>query len=118
MSSTPKKKKIFLDALQRAAGNIHLSCKAVPVARSTVYKWLAEDEKFKTSVNDIQEELIDLAESMLLKNIKEGKTAEIIFYLKTKGKDRGYIETINQNVTVNPFLELMMAASSEEDGDK
>jgi hypothetical protein len=34
----------------------------------------------------------DLAEMKLLSAIREGKTAELLFYLKTKGKKRGYVE--------------------------
>ena len=29
---------------------------------------------------------------MLYKNIKDGRETSLIFYLKTKGKQRGYIE--------------------------
>jgi hypothetical protein len=44
------------------------------------------------SVMDMEEALLDFAETMLYKAIKTGKTAELIFYLKTKGQKRGYIE--------------------------
>jgi hypothetical protein len=32
------------------------------------------------------------AQAILIKNIKEGNTAELLFYLKTQGKSRGYVE--------------------------
>ena len=51
-----------------------------------------KDQSFATKVDEVKEGLLDFAEHQLLSNIKEGKTAEILFYLKTKGKKRGYIE--------------------------
>ena len=36
---------------------------------------------------------------MLYKAIKEGKTPELIFFLKTKGQARGYIEKQRLDVT-------------------
>ena len=37
----------------------------------------------------------------------------IIFHLKTKGKNRGYVEKIENEVTINPFMELMKQAGEE-----
>jgi len=41
---------------------------------------------------DIENIALDFAESQLHKQIKEGNSTSTIFYLKTKGKKRGYIE--------------------------
>jgi len=53
---------------------------------------MAEDEKFKKAIDDEKEGLIDFAESKLFNLINEKNTVAIIFFLKTQGKHRGYIE--------------------------
>jgi hypothetical protein len=90
-------KKQFVDALEKTLGNISLACKMVNLHRSTFYEWCKTDIEFKASVEDINEIALDFAESELQKQIKNGSTAATIFYLKTKGKKRGYIERIEQD---------------------
>ena len=51
-----------------------------------------EDEVFAREVRDIENVALDFAESQLHKQISDNSTAATIFYLKTKGKKRGYIE--------------------------
>lgn len=67
------------------------ACKSIGLARSTFYEWL-KDDSFKQAVNEIQEVAIDFAESQLHKQIADGNTSATIFYLKTKGKKRGFVE--------------------------
>lgn len=38
----------------------------------------------------------------------------VIFHLKTQGKHRGYVERVENDVTINPFLELMKQATEED----
>ena len=73
------------------------------------------DPYFRERIEELDEEVLDMAESMLKKNIHEQKEASIFFFLKTKGKKRGYIETIDNQLTINPFEELMKAASQVDD---
>jgi hypothetical protein len=50
-------------------------------------------------VCDIQESAVDFAESSLHQQIKDKVPSSTIFYLKTKGKHRGYVE--KQEIEVN-----------------
>lgn len=82
----------MLDALERSLGIVSTACEKAGVSRQTHYNWLKDDPEYKAAVDQIQESVIDFAESHLYKLIKEGNPAANIFYLKTKGKSRGYIE--------------------------
>ena len=92
------KKESFLSILLNNEGNISQSCIKSSISRSSVYKWINEDDDFKDRVQQVGEELLDMVESELIQKIKEGHLTAIIFYLKTKGQRRGYIEKqyINQ----------------------
>lgn len=85
-------KKALLQALEKSLGVVTSACKTVGVGRTIFYKYLKEDPEFAAAVDDIQNITLDFAESQLHKQIKDGSTAATIFYLKTKGKKRGYIE--------------------------
>lgn len=85
-------KNALIEALKQTLGVATSACKIVGVDRTTFYKYLNEDPVFATQVKDIQEVAIDFAESKLYEQIKENNTTATIFYLKTKGKTRGYVE--------------------------
>jgi hypothetical protein len=86
------KKEAVLEALEKSLGVVTTAVKSVGVARSTYYKWLKEDEDFSKKVKDIENIALDFAESQLHSQMSNGNTSATIFYLKTKGKKRGYIE--------------------------
>jgi hypothetical protein len=109
------KKKEILEALEQHNGIVSTACHNIGLARSTYYLWLKDDEEFKKAVDEIQEVAIDYVESKLFEKIEgikvkaknqtgAGESNEpvvydvppsdtaIIFYLKTKGKKRGYVE--------------------------
>ena len=86
------KKESVLKALEKSFGVVTVACKNAEVPRSTFYKWVKEDKEFAKDVKDIANIALDFAESQLYKQIGKGNVTSTIFYLKTKGKVRGYIE--------------------------
>lgn len=85
-------KRNLLEALEKSLGVVTTACKIVDCNRSTFYKYYNNDQDFKSSVDELQNLTLDFAESQLHQQIKDGNTTATIFYLKTKGKKRGYIE--------------------------
>jgi len=89
---THKHKAAVLAALEKSLGIATTACKIADVSRTQFYQWLKDDEDFAKDVLDIENVTLDFVESQLHKQIKENSTAATIFFLKTKGKKRGYIE--------------------------
>jgi hypothetical protein len=100
-----KEKITFLKALENGMGIITNALEACNVPRAKYLIWYNNDEEFSKMVLQIQEKQIDFVESKLLEKINNGDTQAILFYLKTKGKDRGYTEKPqiddNKNVVIN-----------------
>ena len=104
------KKSAMLKALESTLGVVTSACKIVGIDRTTHYRWLQDDEEYKLQVEALTEVAVDFAESQLFELIKgahrevstpDGEvirvqdapnTSATIFYLKTRGKKRGYVE--------------------------
>lgn len=92
-----QKKASFLSALKASKGIIQTACDACGITRAMFYRWRDGDSDFKAKYDDVNEGQIDKVESKLLSKIDDGDTTAIIFYLKTKGKSRGYSERTADN---------------------
>ena len=82
---TEHNKKAILVSLEKALGVVTTACKKIDISRTQFYQWVKDDAQFRAAVNDIQN-------VTLHKQILDGNTTATIFYLKTKGKKRGYVE--------------------------
>ena len=94
-----EKQKEMVDLLKLSMGIVSTACEKAGISRTTHYRWYRSSSEYKDAVDDCTERAIDFAESHLHKLISDGNPAATIFYLKTKGKTRGYVE--KQEVEVN-----------------
>ena len=90
--NTEQKKKDMLVALEKTLGVVTTAARQIGIERTTHYYWMKEDEEYKQAVQSIDDVALDFAESKLHSLIQNDDTAATIFFLKTKGKKRGYIE--------------------------
>ena len=95
---TDTKKRAMISALASSLGVVSTACKNVGITRQTHYTWMREDMAYAGDVKDIENITLDFAESKLHELIFEGNVASVIFFLKTKGKARGYIERTELDV--------------------
>jgi len=112
MNKTEQHKKAIIEALESSLGIVTSACKKVGVGRTTFYQWLKEDEEFAKQVKDIENVALDFAETQLHQQIKDNVPTSTIFYLKTKGKKRGYIERMETENT-NKNLDLSNLTDEE-----
>lgn len=82
----------IIRALKSKQGFVTLAAKALNVTPQAIYKRIRTNKTIERAVEEIKESHLDFAESQLLRKIKSEDLGAICFYLKCKGKDRGYIE--------------------------
>jgi len=87
-----KSAKEYAQAIIEARGFISVAARHLGVSRSSVYNAINKYPTVAEAVKDAREATTDLAEGKLIKLINDENPTAIIFYLKTQGKKRGYIE--------------------------
>ena len=113
------KKETMLKCLKQSMGIVSHACEKADVSRTAHYEWYNEDPDYAAQVDAINESCIDFAESKLMELINgakhevataKGEVLQVqdgpnptacIFYLKTKGKKRGYVEKSELDVGGN-----------------
>lgn len=80
----------MLEALEKSLGIVTNALKISGTAKTTYHRWIKEDEEFAKDVKEVGNTALDFAESKLFSQIKDNNHSSTQFYLKNKGRDRGY----------------------------
>lgn len=88
------RKEEVLKHLKDMLGVVTYACEKAGITTRTFYRWKESDPEFAARVEEVSEMQIDYVEKNLLSAIKDKNPACLIFYLKTKGRKRGYVERI------------------------
>jgi hypothetical protein len=108
-TNTDIRKKAMITALEKTLGNVSEACRTVDVHRGTHYDWYNDDPDYRAAVDSVGDIALDFVEGKLfelingptrevlteegIQQVKDAPTpSAVIFYLKTRGKKRGYIE--------------------------
>ena len=86
-----------IEAIQESGGFVTEVARRLGITRRHVYNLRDKYVTVAEALVDERERQLDHAELQLHKQIKAGNMTAIIFYLKTQGKQRGYVE--RQEVT-------------------
>lgn len=93
---TPEREKELKNKFAReliaAGGQWTVAAKNANVTISRVREWMLDDASFREAVYEADQITVDEVEQALLKKIRSGDVRAMCFYLKCKGKERGYIE--------------------------
>lgn len=107
MKMTDRVKALYIEQLRKTP-IIQIACEKVNISRATFYRWKADDPEFGQKVDDAQIEgrlmVNDLAESMLIRGIKEANMGAITYWLKHHHGD--YKNRVEISGTIGVVREL------------
>jgi hypothetical protein len=103
VKKTYLKESDILRALELNAGVLSETAKMLRTSYSRLKEFIDSNPSLKQAADDVLEVKKDLAESELNKHIKKGNLTAIIFFLKTRAKDRGYVESMDISLPNKPI---------------
>lgn len=116
---TAKDKERMIEALTKSLGIVTNAVKVTGISRTTHYAWMEKDPEYRSRVEEATDAQIDFVEGNLIQRIQEGDTTATIFYLKTKGKKRGYTERMEiapaEGTTMSFYQMLMMTGTADDE---
>ena len=103
------------EALISTMGNVSKSIDLIGICRKTHYNWLEKDKSYKEWISGLPDRIVDFYESSLHKLMMEGNPASIIFALKCKGKNRGWVERQELDMVNNNPVNIILKKQYDAD---
>ncbi len=110
----------IIAALHATGGLVTHAAKAMGTVPKTLYDRMARTPALKLALDEIRNGKLDFAESKLMELIAKGQPSAIIFFLKCLGKERGYVERVEntgkdgKDLNILPVIAPPRAANMEE----
>ena len=115
---TIKHKEILIQMMEKHLGIVSAACKDANLSRETFYKYYRLDPEFKEKIDAINDYTLDFVEAQLLKKIKGGSERSILFYMRYKGRKRGYSDSLDITSGGQPITEIKLIQVKNENKDE
>jgi hypothetical protein len=79
-------------ALVKADGFLYMAARRLHCCRTTIHNYCVRYPDVQEAARQARESVLDEAERQLYTKVRNGDITSIIFFLKTQGKSRGYVE--------------------------
>ena len=89
----------IIDALKETKGMVYLAAKRLGCEAQTIYNYRDRYPAVRAEMEQQDGEVDDAAEMKLYQAIIAGEPWAVQFRLRTKGKGRGYVERVQQEVS-------------------
>lgn len=108
-------KKQLIEAMKRFHGIVTKSCEAVGISKNQFYQYYKNDDIFRAEIDSMEDINLDTVEDKLFQNIMDRDRASIFFYLKYKGRKRGYVDSQDLNISGGLDINLKNMFGFEDD---
>lgn len=113
-------KAAYIEAIGKTGGLTTQAAQMVGIGhRSTVIEWRKKDAEFNAACDaalvEAREKTLDMAENALLRAIQAGDFQAIKFFLKCKGRERGY--DLRQEIDINATVNRPRIVFEDEEND-
>jgi hypothetical protein len=98
--------KIIIEALKASGGIISMAAQKIGFARQTVSTWVNGDPELRAAADSFTDEILDLAELKLIELIRDGDREAIKFFLRCKGKTRGWHDKLEVSTAPGKPLQV------------
>lgn len=88
-----------IEALENVNGMVYLAAESLGVTARTVYNYAARYVSVQEAIDQSRGKVLDMAEQALYSAILKSEHWAVTFALRTIGKDRGYTERTEQEIT-------------------
>ena len=95
-----------IDALRETKGMVYLAAKRLGCEAQTIYNYRDRYPAVRAEMEQQDGEVDDAAEMKLYQAIIAGEPWAVQFRLRTKGKGRGYVERVQQDINATIDGEL------------
>jgi hypothetical protein len=78
------------EAIRKTGGVLAAAARALGCDRSTIHRYVNDYATVREAYEEANETNLDIAEGKLLEQVRAGDPKQIQFFLRTKGRSRGY----------------------------
>ncbi|HYG66357.1 MAG TPA: hypothetical protein VD838_01810 [Anaeromyxobacteraceae bacterium] len=98
------------EAIRAADGVLAVAARALKTSRDLVHRYVNDYPEVKAAYEEANETTLDLIENKLIEQAKMGLPEQVRFYLRTKGRARGYGDRLALDFDPSKLSDEQLAA--------